>query len=188
MRRLPPPRNDSGSADYTTPAVLAAGTLAVGLFFVTTHLALGSGLFREQRAMACAGILLSCTLLGSGVLLTARWAFAKWGLYIWQIPALAVSVLAMGWTAPDIAAYVFPRVEERFARELGDSGRCLHRSPYRLEESQTTFSGRDHRRMTITPLQDGVPPLRLDNALHGGLAHLEPADPASRQILDTYGC
>ncbi|MFJ2629013.1 hypothetical protein ACIO6T_38065 [Streptomyces sp. NPDC087532] len=174
--------------DYTPPAALAASTLIVGLFFFTTQLALASRFLREHRTAACTTILLSCTLVACGVLFAARWFFAKYGLYAWQIQALVLVVLAMGWTAPDVASYVFPPVEDRFARELGGAGKCLQYSPYRLADSRTTFSGRDRSRMTIRPLQAGVQPLRLDNAVDEGIRHLEPADRASRKLMNIYGC
>lgn len=42
--------------------------------------------------------------------------------------------------------------------------------------------------MVIDPITEGLPVLRLDHAIDGGLKTLVPADADSRKILDQYGC
>ncbi|MFE9621359.1 hypothetical protein ACFYOJ_36250, partial [Streptomyces sp. NPDC006384] len=113
---------------------------------------------------------------------------ARFGLYLWQSIVAGIVLLTIMSSAPDWAQTLFPRAVERYERELGGPGRCLYSTPYNLDRTQTTFADDHPGRMVIDPIAEGLPVLRLDHAVDGGLQHLVPADAAARKILEQYGC
>ncbi|MBQ0888646.1 hypothetical protein KBZ94_27625 [Streptomyces sp. RM72] len=188
LRRLEPSRTWDGRADYRPPAAILATSTAFVLVVFGFYLALYSKFFHHHRHLALAAVFAGATLLSLTVYAIAHRLLARFGLYLWQSVVAGIVLLTIMSSAPDWAHAVFPRVQERYERELGGPGRCLHNTPYNLDRTQTTFADDHPGRMVIDPIAEGLPVLRLDHAVDGGLRHLAPADAAAREILKEYGC
>ncbi|MFG2211030.1 hypothetical protein [Streptomyces sp. NPDC048638] len=188
LRRLDPPRTWDGRADYRPPAAILAAATAFVLVFAGFYLALYSKFFHHHKHLALAAVFTGAALLALAVYAIAHRLLARFGLYLWQsVLASIVLLTVMSW-APDWAQTLFPRADDRYERELGGPGQCLHNTPYNLDRTQTTFADDHPGRMVIDPIAEGLPVLRLDYAVDGGLQHIAPADTAARKILDQYGC
>ncbi|MEW1760520.1 hypothetical protein AB0393_28910 [Streptomyces cyaneofuscatus] len=188
LRRLEPPRTWDGRADYRPPAAILAACTAFVLFFSGFYLALYSKFFHHHRHLALTAVLAGAALLSLAAYAIVHRLLARFGLYLWQSIVASLVLLTIMSSAPDWARTLFPRVDERYERELGGPGRCLYNTPYNLDRTQTTFADDHPDRMLIDPIDEGLPVLRLDHAVDGGLQHLAPADTAARKILDQYGC
>lgn len=188
LRRLDPPRTWDGCADYRPPAAIFAACTAFVLVFSGFYLALYSKFFHHHRHLALAAVFAGAALLSLAVYAIVHRLLARFGLYLWQSIVASIALLAIMSSAPDWAQTLFPRAVERYERELGGPGRCLHNTPYNLDRTQTTFADDHPGRMVIDPIDENLPVLRLNHAVDGGLQHLAPADAAARRILDQYGC
>ncbi|WP_051708965.1 hypothetical protein [Streptomyces sp. NRRL S-350] len=182
-----------GKPDYTAPA----GGIAVGTMWVAMisgmYFALESQLLHNHHNVALAVVSAATVLTTFAVFFTARAVFRRFGAHWWHLILATVVLCCAGAAAPKAAAYVFPDQMERYHRELGGPGQCLHATPYGSDRefpksSQVTYDNRAPGRMTVTPLDKTYPPLVLDHAVRGGLHALTPADAKARQILESYGC
>lgn len=182
-----------GEPNYTAPA----GGIAVGTMWVAMisgmYFALESRFLHDHRNVALVVVCAVTVLTSLGVFVGARAFFRRFGAHWWHIILATVVLCWVGAQAPDAAAYVFPDQMERYHRELGGPGQCLHNTPYGSDRefpksSQVTYDNQAPGRMTVTPLDKAYPPLMLDHAVRGGLHALTPADARARQILASYGC
>ncbi|MEO3976925.1 hypothetical protein [Streptomyces sp. CAU 1734] len=187
LRRLDPPRTADGRPDYRPPAAaLAAGT-ALSLLVLGLSMAHSSGFWDHHRTAATAAVMAGTVLPALAVYSASHRLLARTGLYLWQSVVAGIVFLVVIGSAQSWAQHLFPRAYDRYEREFGGPGQCLHHTPYHLDRSQTTFTeGRE--RMVVEPVPKGPPPLRLDNAVDGGLKPLTPADSTTRKILTEYGC
>lgn len=187
LRRLDPPRTADGRPDYRPPAAALAACTAIVFMFVAFYMALYSKLWHHHQHLAMAAVFAGTALPVLAVYVAAHRLLARTGLYLWQSVLAGTILLTVMGSAHDWAQAIFPRADDRYETELGGPGRCLHATPYNLDRAQTTSD--DHQgRMVVDPIADGLPALRLDNAVDGGLKHLSPADPTARKILARYGC
>ncbi|MFJ3182536.1 hypothetical protein ACIPJN_29675 [Streptomyces sp. NPDC086796] len=188
FRKLDPPIGPDGRPAYGLPAATLAALAATTLAVAAMYAALASRFLYDHPRWASAAIAAAAVLPGAGIFLLARRVLARYGLYLWQSWAAAVVAATLMYAAPGWAYGLFPRVDDRYERELGGPGNCLHDTPYNLMRASTTYT-RDHPgRMIVEPLQNGLPALRLDNAVNGGLRHLTPADATARRILAQHDC
>ncbi|WP_328973416.1 hypothetical protein [Streptomyces sp. NBC_00239] len=188
LRRLDPPRTWDGRPDYRPPAAFLAAGAAFVLVFTGFYLALYSKLWHRHQHLALAAVFAGAALLSIALYAIVHRLLARFGLYLWQSILASIVLLAVMSSAPDWARSLFPRAYDRYERELGGPGHCLHTTPYNLSRAQTTFADDHPGRMVIDPIAEGLPVLRLNHAVDGGLKHLTPADAAARKILNQYGC
>ena len=188
LRRLEPPRTWDGRADYRPPAAILAACTALVLVFLGFYLALYSKFFHHHRHLALAAVFAGAALLSLAVYAIVHRLLARHGLYLWQSIVASIVLLTIMSSASNWAQTLFPRADERYERELGGPGQCLYNTPYNLDRTKTTFADDHPGRMLIDPIAEGLPVLRLDHAVDGGLQHLAPADTAAHKILDQYGC
>ncbi|MFD4525600.1 hypothetical protein ACFWP7_17070 [Streptomyces sp. NPDC058470] len=188
LRRLDPPRTWDGRPDYRPPAAFLAAGAALVLVFAGFYLALYSKLWHRHQHLALTAVFAGAALLSLALYAIVHRLLARFGLYLWQSVLASIVLLAVMGSAPDWARSLFPRAYDRYERELGGPGHCLHTTPYNLDRTQTTFADDHPGRMVIDPIAEGLPVLRLDHAVDGGLQHLAPADTTARKILDQYGC
>ncbi|MFF9436449.1 hypothetical protein ACF1BP_22245 [Streptomyces sp. NPDC014735] len=188
LRRLDPPRTLDGRPDYRPPAAILAACTALVFMFTGFYLALYSKLWHNHQHLALAAVFAGAVLPALAVYTVTRRLLARIGLYLWQSVLASVLLLAIMGSASDWAQALFPRADDRYERELGGPGQCLHGTPYNLDRAQTTYADEHPGQMVIDPIADGLPALRLDHAVDGGLKNLVPADAAAREILDRYGC
>ncbi|WP_250305235.1 hypothetical protein [Streptomyces sp. A 4/2] len=182
-----------GKPDYT----VLAGGITVGAMWVVMisamYFALESRLLHDHRNVALAVVCAVTVIASLGVFLAARAFFRRFGAHWWHVILATVVLCCVGAAAPKAAAYVFPDQMERYHRELGGPGQCLHDTPYGSDRefpksSQITYDNQAPGRMTVTPLDRTYPPLVLDHAVRGGLHALTPTDAKARQILESHGC
>ncbi|MEU5436478.1 hypothetical protein AB0G73_24290 [Streptomyces sp. NPDC020719] len=128
-----------------------------------------------------------CLVPAYAVYFAARPLIARYGLRVWQCALVGVLLATVVWAGPKASAHVWPRAMDRYERELGGAGQCLHNSPYRLDRAVTKFV-RDRAQMVVQPLAKDTPALRLKNARDGGMRALAPADAQSKKVLAAYGC
>lgn len=190
FREIGPPLSPSREPDYGLPAAVLAAAVALALAVLASYMALASRLMHDHPLLAGAAITAGAVLPSTGAFLLARRILERHGLYLWQSLLVAAGLVAVVCAAPGWAFGLFPRADDRYERELAGPGRCLHGTPYALDRARTTFStpADGRRQMTVTPLGPGLRPLRLDNAVDGGWRRLQPADRATRLILDAHGC
>ncbi|WP_327378749.1 hypothetical protein OG393_33080 (plasmid) [Streptomyces sp. NBC_01216] len=182
-----------GKPNYTAPA----GGIAVGTMWVAMvsagYFVLESQLFHNHRNVSLAVVCAVTVVSTYGVFFAARAIFRRFGAHWWHIILATVVLCCVGAAAPKAAAYVFPDQMERYHRELGGPGQCLHNTPYGSDRefpksSQITYDNQAPGQMTVTPLDRTYPPLVLDHAVRGGLHALTPTDAKARQILESHGC
>ncbi|WP_327359617.1 hypothetical protein [Streptomyces sp. NBC_01304] len=188
LRRLDPPRNAAGQPDYRPPAAVLAVFTAFVAMFTGFHLALASKFWHHHQHFALAAVYAGALLAAAAVYHLAHRLLARTGLYLWQSALAGVVLLVVMSSAYDWAHAIFPRALDRYEAELGGPGRCLHSTPYDLNRSQSAYDADHPGRLIVDPLEPGLPALRLDNAVDGGIHHLTPANRASRKILTSYGC
>ncbi|MCX4826689.1 hypothetical protein OG883_44415 [Streptomyces sp. NBC_01142] len=188
LRRLDPPRTLDGRPDYRPPAAILAACTAFVFLFAGFYMALYSKLWHHHQHLAMAAVFAGATLPALAVYTIAHRLLSRIGLYLWQSVLVSVVLLAVMGSAPDWARTLFPRAYDRYEAELGGPGQCLYATPYNLDRAQTTFADDHPGRMVVDPIAEGLPVVRLDHAVDGGLKHLSPADSSARKILDQYGC
>ncbi|MGW2686288.1 hypothetical protein ACWC6I_24440 [Streptomyces sp. NPDC001414] len=188
FRKLDPPLGPDGRPDYGLPAAVLAALAALTLAIAAMYAALASRFLHDHPRWASTAIVAAAVLPGTGIFLLARRLLARHGLYLWQSWAAAAVATTLMYATPGWAYGIFPRVDDRYERELGGPGHCLHDTPYDLKRARTTYAGDHPGRMVVEPLHSGLPALQLDNAVNGGLRHLTPADAAARRILAQHNC
>ncbi|MYS39109.1 hypothetical protein GT025_33815 [Streptomyces sp. SID4920] len=104
-------------------------------------------------------------------------------------------MIALVWGASTASSHVFMSSWDRFERELGGAGQCLAGTPYGSGNASLVTNGPKNGSdvMEVWPgssLPKGrkLPPLKLKNAVDGGVHPLAPADGTSRDMLRSYGC
>ncbi|MFE9613166.1 hypothetical protein [Streptomyces sp. NPDC006012] len=112
------------------------------------------------------------------------------------------AMIALVWGVSTASSHVFMSSWDRFDRELGGTGRCLAGTPYGRENASVVTTvpanGGEHSGVMEVwpggPVPEGTakghkfPPLKLKNAVNGGVRPLAPADGTSRDLLRSYGC
>ncbi|MFJ9521826.1 hypothetical protein ACIRPK_26680 [Kitasatospora sp. NPDC101801] len=177
----------------TMLAASLAGSVALLAGVGSFSFVLDSRLWHNHRAAAMA-VQAGAALLAAGVSFPlAWWLLRRFNVRWWHVAVALAGMLALTAAAPSTSAYVFPEPMDRYHRELGGPGKCLNLSPYASDDAfpraaQVTYTGQAPGRMTVTPLDRGIPPLVLDHARRGGTELLTAADPASAEILRFYGC
>ncbi|MFJ2744825.1 hypothetical protein ACIO3O_34790 [Streptomyces sp. NPDC087440] len=172
-------------------------TLAIGVLVAalnaTTMVLVRSQVLHDDPATARAVIIGVPLIVSAATFAVAKVAFARRPVR-WQQAAVATVVLAgLTLSAGPVSEHFYPDPMTRYARELSGPGECLHVSPYASEEgfprsSRITVDDPGPGQMTITPVDEKAPPLRLDHAVRGGTRPLTPADDGSASILTSYGC
>ncbi|NGN68436.1 hypothetical protein G5C51_31635 [Streptomyces sp. A7024] len=170
------------------PAALFGIGAGLVCMLVALQVLVDAQLWHDHRTWSYLIAVASTAVVGTAATFGLRRLWDRRGMFGWHVAVFVLLQLGVLYGGTQASTYLFPSAFDRYERELGGSGRCLHGTPYAPDAAVIEGPERNSSRMTITPLEKKAPALRLDHARDGGVHALTAADGKSRAILERYGC